>query len=86
MQDGQTVGMAGLIRDSDSEGNSGIPVLKDIPVTEAARLQFRAEFFNIGNHAVFNAPGAAVDQGSAGQVSSTVNSNRIIEFALKLIF
>jgi general secretion pathway protein D len=32
VQDGQTVGMAGLIRDSDAQGNSGIPVLKDVPV------------------------------------------------------
>jgi general secretion pathway protein D len=32
VQDGQTVGMAGLIRDSDSQGNSGIPLLKDIPL------------------------------------------------------
>jgi general secretion pathway protein D len=32
VQDGQTVGMAGLIRDSDTQGNSGIPVLKDVPV------------------------------------------------------
>jgi general secretion pathway protein D len=32
VQDGQTVGMAGLIRDADSQGNSGIPVLKDIPM------------------------------------------------------
>jgi general secretion pathway protein D len=32
IQDGQTVGLAGLIRDSDSEGNSGVPVLKDIPL------------------------------------------------------
>ena len=32
VQDGQTVGLAGLIRDSDSEGNQGIPLLKDIPV------------------------------------------------------
>ena len=32
VQDGQTVGMAGLIRDKAEEGNSGIPVLKDIPV------------------------------------------------------
>ena len=61
-------------------------VLKDIPLTESTRLQFRSEFFNIANHPVFNAPGATVDQGSAGQVSGTLNSNRIIEFALKLIF
>jgi general secretion pathway protein D len=32
VQDGQTAGMAGLIRDSDSQGNAGIPVLKDVPV------------------------------------------------------
>jgi len=32
VQDGQTVGMAGLIRDSDSQANSGIPFLKDIPL------------------------------------------------------
>jgi general secretion pathway protein D len=32
VQDGQTVGMAGLIRDNASNGNSGIPFLKDIPI------------------------------------------------------
>jgi len=32
IQDGQTVGLAGLIRDNVSEGNAGIPWLKDIPV------------------------------------------------------
>jgi len=32
IQDGQTVGMAGLIRDNLSEGNSGLPFLKDIPL------------------------------------------------------
>jgi general secretion pathway protein D len=32
IQDGQTVGMAGLIRDNASENNGGIPLLKDIPI------------------------------------------------------
>ena len=32
IQDGQTVGMAGLIRDNSGQGNQGIPFLKDIPV------------------------------------------------------
>ena len=32
VQDGQTVGMAGLIRDNVSNDNGGIPFLKDIPV------------------------------------------------------
>ena len=32
VQDGQTIGMAGLIRDNVSNENSGIPFLKDIPI------------------------------------------------------
>jgi general secretion pathway protein D len=32
VQDGQTVGLAGLISDNVSRGNAGIPYLKDIPV------------------------------------------------------
>ena len=32
VQDGQTVGMAGLITDNLSQGNTGIPFLKDIPI------------------------------------------------------
>ena len=35
VQDGQTIGLAGLIRDSVSKGNSGIPWLKDIPLLGA---------------------------------------------------
>jgi general secretion pathway protein D len=35
VQDGQTIGLAGLIRDSDSRGNPGIPYLKDIPILGA---------------------------------------------------
>ena len=32
VQDGQTVGLAGLIRDNSSQGNTGLPILKDIPL------------------------------------------------------
>jgi general secretion pathway protein D len=32
VQDGQTVGLAGLIRDTTSQSNSGIPWLKDVPL------------------------------------------------------
>ena len=32
VQDGQTIGLAGLIRDTASRNNSGIPFLKDIPL------------------------------------------------------
>jgi general secretion pathway protein D len=32
IQDGQTIGLAGLIRDNTSRSNNGIPFLKDIPI------------------------------------------------------
>jgi general secretion pathway protein D len=32
VQDGQTIGLAGLIQDSSSKGNAGIPWLKDVPI------------------------------------------------------
>lgn len=32
VQDGQTIGLAGLIRDTSSRNNAGIPFLKDIPL------------------------------------------------------
>jgi len=32
VNDGQTVGMAGLIRDNVSQGNTGLPFIKDIPL------------------------------------------------------
>jgi hypothetical protein len=57
-------------------------------------LQFRAEFYNILNHSnfsppianrtVFTAAGAAV--GTAGNITSTVTTNRQIQFGLKLLF
>ena len=39
IQDGQTVGLAGLIQDSDSRTNQGIPWLKDIPLLGALAAQ-----------------------------------------------
>ncbi|HEY1948879.1 MAG TPA: carboxypeptidase-like regulatory domain-containing protein [Bryobacteraceae bacterium] len=63
-----------------------LSVMKEFLFTETKRLEFRAEFFNIANHAVFNAPTTTINLSSGGQVASTLNSNRIIEFALKLSF
>jgi len=32
VQDGQTIGLAGLIQDSVTKSNQGVPFLKDVPV------------------------------------------------------
>ena len=61
---------------------------KDFLFTERARLQFRAEFFNILNHTIFGLPDNTVTDSSFGVITSTATntSPREIQFALKLMF
>ena len=61
-------------------------LLKTFPLTETKQFQFRAEMFNILNHPTFSAPSAAINNSSAGQVSSTLNAARIIQLGLKFLF
>jgi hypothetical protein len=61
-------------------------LLKDFSITERYRLQFRAETYNTVNHASFGYPGVSVGTGSYGLITYTTNSNREIQFALKLLF
>src|SRR5580692_7663391 len=73
--------------------NTDFSVFKDFPLREAMKLQFRAEFFNLFNHAQFYLNGVS-DTGeqdintpsSFGVVNNTVNNPRLIQFALRLNF
>jgi hypothetical protein len=80
-------------------GNSGADILregfarsldlslfKQFQINERARLQFRAEAFNLTNTPSFAAPGTNVDAASGGIVTSTLSAPRQIQFALKLNF
>jgi hypothetical protein len=50
-------------------------------------LDFRAEIFNIFNHAQFGLPGADVSSSSQfGRNSFTVNNPRLVQFGLKFTF
>jgi hypothetical protein len=68
-----------------------VSLLKDTHISERLNLQFRAEFFNVLNHANFNAPNAIVFtppglSPTAGLVTSTSTSSRQIQFGLKLLW
>jgi hypothetical protein len=80
-------------------GNSGRTILraddliqldltleKRFSITESSQLEFRAEAFNIANRPTFAAPGATIGSASAPVVTTTLNANRIMQFALKLYF
>jgi hypothetical protein len=49
-------------------------------------IEFRTEFFNLFNHAQFGAPNTAFGSNTFGQVSSTLNQPRLIQFGLKFAF
>jgi outer membrane receptor protein involved in Fe transport len=53
---------------------------------EDASLQFRAEFFNLFNHAQFNEPGNGYGAAGFGVITSSSVPGRILQFGLKYIF
>jgi hypothetical protein len=57
-----------------------------LPYREGMKLDFRAEFFNIFNHAQFGSPIADIESPQFGQINTTVNNPRVMQFALKLNF
>ena len=65
--------------------------LKDASIHDRGNLEFRAEFFNILNHANFNTPNLVVFTPSgvsptAGVITSTSTTSRQIQFALKFLW
>jgi hypothetical protein len=59
---------------------------KLIPLGKERSLEFRGEFFNIFNRPTFSAPSTNIDQSTGATISSTLNTSRQIEFALKAHF
>jgi len=65
--------------------NFDVSVLKDTPINERFRTQFRAEFFNLFNHTQFYNPVGDATSLQFGQVT-TARDPRLVQFALKLSF
>jgi hypothetical protein len=72
--------------------NVDFSIIKNTSLSESVDLQFRAEFFDVLNHANFGRPGNVVGTPSFGQITNTrfptgeSGSSRQIQFALKLSF
>ena len=73
--------------------NTDFSLIKQFRLTEQVGLNFRAEFFNLFNHAQFFLPGSPLttmqdisSPSTFGKVTATTNNPRLIQFALKLTF
>ena len=70
--------------------NTDFSVIKNTTLGEKLRVQFRAEFFDLFNHANFGPPGVVVGTPTFGQITSTrfptgeSGSSRQIQFAMKI--
>jgi hypothetical protein len=70
------------------ETTADLSARKIFNLTEQVSLEFRAEFFNAFNHAVFSRPDPFITAGpgAPGVITSAVILQQQIEFALKLHF
>jgi hypothetical protein len=67
--------------------NATLSIFKEFPLSklrEGAKLQFRLEAFNALNHPQFSGPDTQVNGGNFGVITSTANSPREVQLALKL--
>jgi hypothetical protein len=65
--------------------NVNVSLLKTTAFSERARLQFRAEAFNVVNHVNLDLPDSFVGSPTFGKIQSAERSRRI-QFGLKLLF
>ena len=65
--------------------NWDMALSRNFQMKERYILHVRADFFNIMNHANWNAPGGGITSGTFGQITS-FGSPRLIQLALKLNF
>ena len=64
-----------------------VALMKQFPIIEGQTLTFRAEAFNIANHAQFQIPNAVPDVPGGASITSTLPDNqREIQFSLKYNF
>jgi hypothetical protein len=72
--------------------NTDFSLIKNTKLHDKVRMQFRAEFFDLFNHANFGQPGNVVGTPAFGRITNTrfptgeSGSSRQVQFALKLIF
>jgi hypothetical protein len=69
-----------------TQSNIDFSVGKRAPLTESKSLEFRADFFNLFNHANRDNPISDISVGDFGRIVSFSSSPRIVQLSLKFNF
>ena len=69
----------------DFRSNVDLGIIKNFPLTERHKIQFRGEFFNLPNHANLGNPNGNLSSPSYGRITGA-GDPRVIQFALKYSF
>jgi len=70
----------------DGVRNLDFSLIKNTKIGEKINTQFRTEFFNAFNTPRFGMPNTTFGNSNFGVVSNTINSARVIQLALKILF
>jgi hypothetical protein len=70
----------------DKDINLDISAVRDFPIKENKRFQFRADMFNAPNHTVWGTPTSDYTNPQFGKIFGTRSTERQIQLALKFYF
>ena len=86
-EDGTDLGDVGRnVLRGPAQQNVDFSIARRFPLTESKNIEFRADLFNVFNHANRDNPVSDISRIDFGRVLAFSSSPRIVQFALKLIF
>ncbi len=71
---------------SPGQVNFDLSFVKNFPITERVRLQYRLDAFNLTNTPWFGFPNANIGSPTVGRITTTNGDNRDLQMALKFEF
>jgi hypothetical protein len=71
---------------TDPWHNLDMSLTRMFPIKERTNLQFRCDFFNLSNSVVFGGPNNVLGNANFGIITGTANTQREIQFSMKLLF
>ncbi len=71
---------------TDKIYNIDMSVIKNVAIVERLKIQFRAESFNLFNHAIFNGPDMGATSANFARITSQSNLPRTNQLALRVTF